>query len=152
MKGEGGDIDESLREQILSIINTKILKMGEHSWKKVFSDYALKNGIRAFVLTLLFSLLFFRGIEEYNLCHMHSFYIYTEEEREYAVLDGNCKDYILAECEINDNKLVIDTGEVFVTSAPIKIKKMDFVSVEKKQLEVKKSEEGVESEEKMTSN
>lgn len=132
LKNKDRVLDSEFIQRLLHLLEIKADEMRHRGIKQIFSDKALK-GIAISILYLAIVAMTFLPISiKYKLDHLDTFYIVEEEGQDYIVMTYQNSNYILAQCNIFGNAIVIDTNQVYITKEPLKMERHSFTKVEKK--------------------
>lgn len=123
--------DNELSDKIIDALQERIITVQKSGIKNSFSDKACKSYI-IYVLSLaVLAFCFLPSIAKANLEKMDTFYIVEYDTREYAVLENYGNKYILAECEIEDERINILSNNICIVNEPIKMSRRKFKTVNK---------------------
>ena len=117
---------------VIEWLDTKIAEQSNHSLKSSLSDKTIKLALGNVALSALIIAIFLKWNVTYSLDHAKSFYVFNENNQDYVMIINDGTKYILSECDIVDEEIIIDTNQIIVRNNPINLEKMSFNKVEKK--------------------
>lgn len=100
--------------------------------KSSLSDKTIKLALGNVALSALIIAFFLKWNVTYSLDHAKWFYVFNENNQDYVMIINDGTKYILSECDIVDEEIIIDTNQIIVRNNPINLEKMSFNKVEKK--------------------
>lgn len=124
-------INYGIGVSLIDWLDKKIIEQKTHSIKSLFSDNSLKNLAASLIFVTIFWTIYLVLSEKYSLANNDSFYILYENNQNYAMLINDENKYVFSECDIVDDKIIINTDNIMIRNNPISLEKMHFESVEK---------------------
>ena len=113
-------------------LESKIAEQKNQTIKVLFSDISLKTILLNVIFTTALLTIFLQFNVNYSLKRMNTFYVFREEQQDYVMLINDGTKYIFSGCDINDNKIIINTNKIIVRNDPVSLEKIQFESVERK--------------------
>ena len=120
--------------QVIELLESKISEQKKQSLKLYFSDRKIMALLSNILVTTFFMTIYLQFNVNDSLKRMDSFYVFREDQQDYVMLINDGTKYIFSECEINENKLIIDTNKIIVRNDPVDLEKRQFESVERNKL------------------
>ncbi len=131
VKSTEHEFDEDFYENILYILQDRIEHIKEKGVKKLISDKVCKCILGFLLYSMLSIAILLPMLRVYNLSRIDSLYVITEDGKDYAVVINNRNEFIMEQCEIVGDIIRINTNEIYITNAPMKLNRVKFSKVEK---------------------
>lgn len=131
-KGKKIDWSSDSINSVIEWLKTKSSEPKTQNIKAVLSDRSLKTLLTNVILTTILLAFYLPLNVKDRMKRIDSFYVFREDQQSYVMLINDGTKYIFSECEINDNKIIIDTNKIIVRNDPVDLEKIKFDSIDRK--------------------